>query len=332
MPAVHPVAEEIAQPDRPMRLALGVRLATLAAIVLPVLGLGAAAAFLWGRGFTWIDFGLLVGMYLLTAVGITVGFHRLFVHRSFDTNIVVKAVLGVLGSMAVQGDLLTWVGVHRRHHQHSDTPDDPHTPHHHGVGLAGWLTGYWHAHIGWLFDPPPPDLDRYLTDLRRSPTLRVVSALFPLWVAIGLVLPAVLGGVISGTWVGAWTGLVWGGLVRVFLVHHVTWSVNSACHLWGLRPFASDDESRDNFLFGVLALGEGWHNTHHAFPSSARHGLRWWQPDASYWVIRALALVGLARNVRLPSRQARRAKRRGGRGRGEQVMPDPGPFTQRGAV
>jgi stearoyl-CoA desaturase (delta-9 desaturase) len=212
--------------------------------------------------------------------------------------------------MAVQGDLMTWVGVHRRHHQHSDSPDDPHTPHHHGPGLLGWLRGYWHAHVGWFFDAAPPDLDRYVKDLVRSRTLRVVSALFPLWVALGLVLPAVLGGVISGTWVGVWTGLVWGGLVRLFLVHHVTWSVNSACHLWGLQPYASEDESRDNFVFGVLALGEGWHNTHHAFPTSARHGLGWWQPDVSYWVIRALALVGLAWDVKLPSRQARAAKRR----------------------
>jgi len=286
------------------RISLAVRLATLAAILLPVLGVVAAAFALWGWGFSWTDFGLLVGMYLLTALGITVGFHRLFVHRSFETYLAVKVVLAVLGSMAVQGDLLTWVAVHRRHHQHSDTPADPHTPHHHGRGLLGWIRGYWHSHIGWFFRPDVADLDRYVKDLRQSPTLRAVSALFPLWIALGLVIPAALGGVISGTWNGVWSGLVWGGLVRVFLVHHVTWSVNSACHLWGLRLYASDDQSRDNIMFGVLGLGEGWHNTHHAFPTSARHGLRWWQPDASYWVIRTLAMVALAWSVRLPSKHA----------------------------
>jgi stearoyl-CoA desaturase (delta-9 desaturase) len=310
MPAVHPVSEVVGPVPVPERAPLGVRMATLAAIVLPVLGLGGAAAFLWGRGFSWVDLGLLLGMYLLTALGITAGFHRLFVHRSFETYMPVKVVFAVLGSMAVQGDLITWVGVHRRHHQHSDTPDDPHTPHHHGPGLLGWLKGYWHAHIGWFFDPTPADLERYVKDLRQSPTLRGVSGLFPLWVALGLVFPAVLGGVISGSWTGAWSGLVWGGLVRVFLVHHVTWSVNSACHLWGLRPYASDDLSRDNVVFGILALGEGWHNTHHAFPTSARHGLGWWQPDVSYYVIRGLWLVGLAWNVKLPSKQARADKRR----------------------
>src|SRR5512135_680908 len=136
------------------------------------------------------------------------------------------------------------------------------------------VTPYWRAHIGWLFEPEFADLSRYVLDLETSRALRVASALFPLWVALGLVIPAVLGGLLSGTWIGVWTGLIWGGLVRIFLVHHVTWSVNSACHLWGLRPYRSGDESRNNAVFGVLALGEGWHNTHHAFPTSARHGLR----------------------------------------------------------
>src|SRR5512142_2983993 len=227
-----------------------------------------------GGGFTWVDLGLLVGMYLLTALGITVGYHRLFVHRSFETNIVVKFVLAVLGSMAVQGSLLKWVALHRRHHQHSDKMDDPHTPHHQGRGILGWLRGYWRAHIGWFFEPEPAELSRYVPDLERSRALRVASVLFPLWITRGLLSPAVLGGLLSGTRVGVWTGFIWGGLVRIFLVHHVTWSVNSACYLWGLRPYRSGDESRNNAVFGVLALGEGWHNTHHAFPTSARHGLR----------------------------------------------------------
>jgi stearoyl-CoA desaturase (delta-9 desaturase) len=212
--------------------------------------------------------------------------------------------------MAVEGSLLKWVALHRRHHQHSDRPGDPHSPHLHGQGVWCVLRGLFHAHIGWVFRADPPDLDRYVKDLSRSRLLRIVSALFPAWVALGLLLPAIMGGVITLTWMGAWTGLAWGGLVRIFLVHHVTWSVNSVCHLWGFRPYQSGDESRDNYVFGVLALGEGWHNTHHAFPTSARHGLRWWQPDVSYYVIRALAWMGLAWNVKLPSRQAQEQGRR----------------------
>jgi stearoyl-CoA desaturase (delta-9 desaturase) len=289
---------------------LASKLATLAAIVLPAVGLAAAIVLTWGWGVTWVDLGLLAGFYLLTAVGITVGFHRLFVHRSFETWTPVKVALAAFGSMSVQGSLFHWAARHRQHHQHSDTEFDPHSPHQSGGGLLGRLRGFWHAHIGWAFGPDMQGLAGYIRDLRKSFALRLTSALFPLWVALGLVAPAVLGGLVTGTWAGALTGLVWGGLVRVFLVHHVTWSVNSAGHLWGTRPYRSDDHSRNNFVLGVLALGEGWHNTHHAFPTSARHGLRWWQVDASYYLIRLLALVGLAWNVRLPSAEAQARARR----------------------
>lgn len=276
------------------------RIATLLTVVLPVLGLAAAVVFLWGWGITWVESGILLGMYALTAVGVTVGFHRMFTHRSFQTNGVIKFILGVLGSMAVQGPLLKWVALHRLHHQHSDEEDDPHSPHGQGHGLVGVLRGFWHAHIGWMFRPEPPALHRYVEDLRRSGLIRKVSALFPLWAAAGLLIPALLGGLLSGSWMGALLGLLWGGLVRTFLVHHVTWSVNSVCHLWGRQPFRGRDHSRNNLLFGVLALGEGWHNNHHASPTSARHGFRWWQIDVSWWIICVLSLVGLAWNVRLP--------------------------------
>jgi stearoyl-CoA desaturase (Delta-9 desaturase) len=310
LPVADPRAELPLPEGAHQRASLGMQLVTLVAIAVPFLGLVAAPFFLWGWGFSWPDLGLLLGMYVLTALGITVGFHRLFTHRSFETYTWVKFLLAVLGSMAIQGPLLKWVAQHRRHHQHSDTPDDPHSPHHHGRGVLGLLRGAWHAHIGWLFRHDPEDLDRYVQDLRKSRALRVASALFPLWVALGLVLPGVLGGLLTLRWAGVWTGVIWGGLVRVFLVHHVTWSVNSACHLWGLRPYRSADRSRDNVMFGVLALGEGWHNTHHAFPTSARHGLRWWQLDVSYYVIRALALVGLAWDIRLPTQQAQARERK----------------------
>ena len=289
---------------------LSVRLATLFGIVVPLGGAVAAPFAVWGWGFYWADLGLLLGMYVLTALGITVGFHRLFVHRSFETYTWIKFLWAVLGSMAVQGPLFRWAARHRSHHQHADTLNDPHSPQHGGGGIRGLLKGFWHAHIGWLFDPDPPSLDRYIKDLTASRMLRVASKLFPLWVALGILIPTCLGGLIAQSWRGAWTGFIWGGLVRIFLVHHVTWSVNSACHLWGLRPYKSSDESRNNFLFGVLALGEGWHNTHHAFPTSARHGLQWWQLDVSYCVIRTMDLLGLAWNLKLPTREAQARKRR----------------------
>jgi stearoyl-CoA desaturase (delta-9 desaturase) len=289
---------------------LTVRIVTFFAIVLPFAGVVAAPFFFWGWGFHWADLALLVGMYFLTALGITVGFHRLFVHRSFETYGWVKFIWAALGSMAVQGPMLKWVAMHRRHHQFSDTPNDPHSPQHEGRGVLGLMRGFWHSHIGWLFAADPKDLDRYVKDLSASRALRVASALFPLWITLGLVFPAIVCGVVMLSWAGVWTGLIWGGLVRVFLVHHVTWSVNSACHLWGWRPYRSDDQSRNNFVFGILALGEGWHNTHHAFPTSARHGLRWWEIDVSYWVIRTLALVGLAWNLKLPTKQSLLRERR----------------------
>lgn len=283
------------------RISLTVRLATILAIAIPFLGVVAAPFFLWGWGFRWTDLGLLLGMYILSILGIGVGLHRLFVHRSYQTYTWVKFILAAIGGMAVQGSLMDWVAIHRRHHQFSDTPDDPHSPRHGGVGFLGALRGYWHAHIGWFFKPDAPGLHHYVKDLKASPALRWASRLFPVWVLLGLVIPAALGGVITQSWLGVWTGLIWGGLIRIFIVHHVTWSVNSACHLWGNRPFHSQDESRNNLLFGILALGEGWHNSHHAFPTSARHGLRWWQIDVNYYAIRTLVFLGLAWNLKLPT-------------------------------
>jgi len=288
---------------------LHARIIVMLVIVVPLLATLLAPFLVWGWGFSWVDLGLLIGMYLATGLGITVGYHRLFVHRSFNTYAPIKVILAILGSMSVEGSLLAWVAMHRRHHQHSDTPEDPHSPHLGGKGLRGLLQGYWHAHIGWFFESDPANLDHYVKDLSPSRSVRVVSKLFPLWIVGGLILPAAVGGLING-WSGALTGLIWGGLMRIFLVHHVTWSVNSACHLWGSRPFESGDESRNNYLVGILALGEGFHNTHHAFPTSARHGLRWWQIDLSYYFIRLLALVGLAWDVKVPSLAAQRQLQR----------------------
>jgi stearoyl-CoA desaturase (delta-9 desaturase) len=168
--------------------------------------------------------------------------------------------------------------------------------------------GIWHAHVGWVFQPPILGLEKYSADLRRDRVTIWLSRLFPVWVLLGLIIPTVLGGVLTLSWTGALLGLIWGGLVRVFFVHHVTWSVNSVCHFWGTRPYKTQDHSRNNAIVGVLALGEGWHNNHHAFPNSARHGLRWWQLDIAYIVIRGLELVGLATKVRLPSTYMKSAK------------------------
>jgi len=288
---------------------------TLAVILIPLVGLIAAIVHAWGWGIGWTELGLLLGMYVATGLGITVGFHRLFAHASFRTGPIVTAVFGILGSMAVEGPLLRWVAFHRCHHQHSDHEADPHSPHHHGVGAAGVLRGFFNAHVGWMLlrSPHEGTIDRYVIDLEKNKVIRLISKTFPLWTAVGLLLPALIGGLVSLSWTGALLGFIWGGLVRVLVVHHITWSVNSVCHLWGTRPFDSHDESRNNPIVGVLAFGEGWHNNHHAFPTSARHGLAWWQLDVSYLVTRTLAMLGLAHSVRVPSRERVRAKRRASR-------------------
>ena len=285
------------------------RFAALLVIVVPFAGLVAAIVCLWGWAFTWVELTLLLGGYLATGFGITVGYHRLFTHRSFDTSRPIKFLLGVLGSMAVQGTILHWVAIHRQHHQHSDGSEDPHSPCHFGGGVRGVLAGLWHAHVGYLFGPHPSGLARYIGDLRKDKLVRRMSKLFPLWVFVGLLIPAVLGGVLTLSWTGVLLGFIWGGLVRVFLVHHVTWSINSVCHLWGTQPFNTHDHSRNNVIFGVLGFGEGWHNNHHAFPNSARHGLRWWQLDLSYMIIWAMSKVGLAQDVRVPSKDRVIARR-----------------------
>jgi len=304
LPVSQAAAETASHEHDTVPLSLGMQVANAIAVIVPFLGLVLGIVFLWGHGFSWVELGLFLGMYIVTGVGITVGYHRLFTHRAFETSRVVQFILAVLGSMAVQGPLMQWVAMHRRHHQHSDQEGDPHSPHLHGGGFFDLVRGAWHAHVGWVFRPDPADLAHYNRDLRQSRTLRAASALFPLWVALGLIIPAVVGGVLTASWMGALFGLIWGGLARIFLVHHITWSVNSVCHIWGRRPYPSGDHSRNNFVFGILALGEGWHNNHHAFPTSARHGLRWWQFDLSYYVIRGMALLGLVWKVKLPSKQA----------------------------
>jgi stearoyl-CoA desaturase (Delta-9 desaturase) len=289
---------------QPEAVSLGSKITMIIAVILPFAGLVAGIALMWGRGSSLFYIALMASMYVITVLGITVGFHRLFTHRSFETSKFMTAVLAIMGSMAVEGPLLKWVAMHRRHHQHSDDHDDPHSPHFHGDGVIGTLKGLWHAHLGWMFLADPKDLPRYVADLRKERYLKIISDLFPFWVALGMAIPAVIAGLVTMSWMGALLGFLWGGLARVFIVHHVTWSINSVCHVWGQRPFESHDESRNNVIFGVLGLGEGWHNNHHAFPTSARHGLKWWQLDVSYIVIKCLQWVGLAWRVRTPTPDA----------------------------
>ncbi len=266
------------------------------AIVIPFLGFIAAMVHGAVWGFNTTAIGIFLTFYVLTVLGITVGFHRLFTHRAFETNRAVQYILAVLGSMAVQGPLLKWVALHRCHHQHSDLEGDVHSPH----SQAG-LRGALYAHMGWFYEPDPEDLYRYVKDLRRDPMICRLSDQFTFWAIMGMVIPALLGLLLIGGFKGLLLGFVWGGLMRLFMVHHVTWSINSICHLFGRRTYDTDDKSRNNWLFGILALGEGWHNNHHAFPVSARHGLKWWQIDVSYIVIHTLEKLGLAWKVRLPA-------------------------------
>ncbi|MCI0362214.1 MAG: fatty acid desaturase [Planctomycetaceae bacterium] len=279
----------------------------LTAVLLPLLGTMAAVVLCWRLGFMgWLYLAMLVGGWLSTGTGITIGFHRLLTHRSFDTYRWIRLTWMTLGALSVEGSPLVWCAVHRRHHELSDQPGDPHSPHLHGTGLWNSLRGLWYGHAGWLFTGywSSPDLARYVPDLLADKALVTVDRLYYLWVLVSLALPAAIGGLATLSWQGAVLGLIWGGLVRIFVTHHITWSINSICHVFGRQNFATNDHSRNNLLCGLFGLGEGWHNNHHAFPTSARHGLAWWQFDLSWLVIRGMELVGLAWNVRLPSDKA----------------------------
>ena len=235
----------------------------------------------------------------LTGLGVTVGFHRLFTHRSFETYAPIRFVLAVLGCMAGES-FFHWVAWHRQHHEFADADGDPHSPHGEGNVFLRMFQ-IWHAHTAWFFWVKP-DYQRYIPDLLNDRLLVFVERTRDFWYLLGMALPAAVVGIYTRSWEGAFFGFLWGGLVRTFAVHQITFSVNSICHIWGTRPFRTRDASRNNFLIGVLGLGEGWHNNHHAFPRSARQGLRWWQLDISYGVICLLEFLRLAWNVQRPSR------------------------------
>jgi stearoyl-CoA desaturase (delta-9 desaturase) len=282
----------------------------VAAIVIPFAAFLLAAVMLWGRLVEWIDLAVLAVAYVATCLGITVGFHRLLTHRSFQTYPAVRYALAVLGTLAVEGSVIKWVADHRKHHDFADEDGDPHSPHGAGPGVRGALGGLWHAHVGWLFSSVgQADRRRYAADLLKDRgMLRIDTAEKPLIVA-SLAIPFALGYLVKGTFTGALVTLMWGGLVRVFLLHHATFSINSICHYFGRRPFATEDRSTNVAWLAVATLGESWHNNHHAFPTSAFHGLRRRELDLGGLFIRALERTGLAwRVVRVsPARQSQKA-------------------------
>jgi stearoyl-CoA desaturase (delta-9 desaturase) len=290
------------------------RIATGTVTVVPILALAVVVVQAWGHSLHWRDVAIFAIVYLATGLGVTVGFHRLFTHRSFKSRGAVRATLAILGSAAIEGPLISWVADHRKHHAFSDQEGDPHSPHvGHGGGFRGSLAGLFHAHVGWLFEHDQRgSRERYAPDLLADPIVRWVDKTFVLWVVVGLAVPFGLGYALGGTLTAALTGLLWGGAVRMLVLHHVTYSINSLCHFFGRQRFDTGDQSRNLTWLAVFSMGEAWHNNHHAFPTSAFHGMRRWELDPSALVIRLLERTGLVWDViRItPERQARKLARR----------------------
>jgi stearoyl-CoA desaturase (Delta-9 desaturase) len=285
------------------------KLVNLLGVGLPPIALIVAIVLLWHKAIGPRELAIMAGFYVVTALGITLGYHRLFTHRSFQTSTPVRALLAVVGSMAVEGSVITWVADHRKHHAFTDQEGDPHSPHLSGPGLLGAIKGLWHAHCGWLFESVgTAERERFAPDLMKDRTIRVIDKLFGLWIFLTFAIPAALGYLIGGTLWSAFMGLLWGGLVRVFLLHHVTWSINSVCHFFGKRRFDVKDESRNVFWLAPFSMGEAWHHNHHAFPTSAFHGLALGErlSDPTGLMILGMERAGLAWNVvRIsPERQA----------------------------
>ncbi|HZO35251.1 MAG TPA: fatty acid desaturase [Solirubrobacteraceae bacterium] len=277
------------------------RTINLVAVFGPFVALAVAIPLLWGDLVGWSDVVAFAVMYLVAGFGVTVGYHRLLTHRAFATHKPVEYTLAIMGSLAVQGSPIEWVADHRKHHAHTDVEGDPHSPHvGNGSGISGALRGLWHSHVGWLFETQGlASARKYAKEVVEDPRMRTISRAFPLLALLTLALPALIGYALTGTARGALTGFVWGGLVRVVIQHHITWSVNSVCHFFGSRRFALDDHSTNVFWLALPSLGEAWHHNHHAFARSAYHGLSRREAllDPSGWVIRLMRRVGLAWNV-----------------------------------
>jgi stearoyl-CoA desaturase (delta-9 desaturase) len=280
-------------------------------VLIPFAALIAAVPIAWGWGLGWIDVALAAGFYVVAALGVTVGYHRLFTHRAFRAKRGLRIALAVAGGLSLQGSVITWVADHRRHHAFSDRDGDPHSPWLFGTGPVALAKGFWHAHMGWLFERVSTNTERFAPDLLADRDLRRIDRLFPLWLALSLLLPPLLGGLITWSWWGALTAFFWAGLVRVSFLHHITWSINSICHMIGDRPYASRDKAANFWPLAILSMGESWHNSHHADPTCARHGVRRGQLDISARVIWVFEKLGWAYDVRWskPERLARLSAR-----------------------
>ncbi len=260
-------------------------------VVIPFLATLAAMVLLWRRYIFPLDLVLLAVFYAISLFGITIGYHRMLTHDGFRAPAWLRALILICGCTSFETDPATWAAMHIKHHAHSDEEDDPHSP----------LHGFWHSHMGWLFvEKNYLDARTYAPHLLNDPVVRFVSQTWLVWAFLSLIVPGVIGG---------WTGFLWGGLVRLFLVSHVTYSVNSICHTFGRRHFETADESRNEWIVGLLAFGEGWHNNHHAFPRNAFHGMRWWQVDLAGLIIRAFERLGLAWDVQRVSPDTEHAQR-----------------------
>ncbi len=306
--AVDPVEEALGtlggdQQSRAEQITIGIF------IVLPFLAVAAAVPIAWGGWLGWSDILIMVVMYWVTGHGITVGYHRFFTHRSFKPNRAVKIALGIAGSMAIQGPVVRWVADHRKHHKFSDRDGDPHSPWRYGNTVPALIKGLFYAHMGWLFDSEQTSQRQYAPDLLRDKDIVRISRAFPWFVFISLVLPAVAGGLLTWSWQGAVTAFFWGSLVRVSLLHHVTWSINSICHAVGERPFKSRDKSGNVWWLAIPSMGESWHNLHHSDPTCARHGVLKGQLDTSARIIWALERFGWISAVRWPVKERLDMKR-----------------------
>ena len=293
-PAVDESAADLVYLGLTMRIIIG------AFVVIPLIAVAFALPVAWGGWLSWLDITLAIGLWLLTAGGITVGYHRYFTHGSFKANRTVKIILAVFGSLAIEGSLDQWVADHRKHHKFSDEVGDPHSPWRFGTSKKAIGKGLLYSHVGWLFDNDNTGIDKYAPDIAADKDLNWISKHFSVFVIASLLLPAVLGGLITWSWMGAVTAFFWAGLVRVAFVHHVTWSINSICHVFGNRPFTSRDLSSNVAWLAIPSLGESWHNLHHVDPTAARHGVMKGQIDVSASVIKGMEKTGLATEVRWP--------------------------------
>ncbi|MCU1681002.1 MAG: Conserved putative rane protein [Amycolatopsis sp.] len=280
-----------------------IQLSVYFGVIAPLAALLAAVPFAWGWGLTWVDVAIFVVFYGISGLGITVAYHRYFTHGSFKAKRWLHVTMAIAGSMAVQGPVITWVADHRRHHAFSDRDGDPHSPWAFGTSPAAIVKGFWHAHLGWLFERDQSNAERFAPDLVKDSAIKKVDDLFWLWTLLSLALPALVGGLVTWSFWGALTAFFWAGLVRICVLHHVTWSVNSICHMIGERPFAARDKSANFWPLAIFSFGESWHNLHHADPTSARHGVQRGQIDISARLIWIFEKFGWVHSVRWPTPQ-----------------------------